>query len=340
MSIFDSISNLVLSSAESALPVNLNNYNIPPENKRVVFITQYHFCGNLDRDAEILECINRNINNPIIDKVILFTENLSKEDVEVKINLNSKTTLINLDYRISFSSVFKYIHQEPNLHGDSSNIYLLSNSDCYFDESLNTLKYINFEERPSPLFLTMTRYEDFCGSLQIGKNPFTEQWHPLEYNGIKDFIPEEYEKLPFLEPWSSDAWAFKFNSIDWIKENLDEFQNELGTAMCELLLVDNLLKLQVECKNIGLAGYIKCIHKHKSLYREKKNISKKIEDYIPGIVPDPPKGILRTKENTINGSYRLLSKKNWLDAPQKEHAYSDFFVRDLSILLNRKKCTI
>jgi len=100
--------------------------------------------------------------------------------------------------------------------------------------------------------------------------------------------------------------------------------------MCEVLLVNDLLELGIDCKNIGLAGYIKCIHQHKSLYREKKNISKKIEEYIPGIVPDPSRGIIRTKENTINGNYRLISQKNWIDNPEREHSYSDFFVRNFS----------
>ena len=314
------ISDLVSSSVKSSFPVDLNNYDIHPNNEKIILITQYHECENEERDLEIVDSINRNIDNQYIDKVLLFTENLSENDIKNKINLTEKVEVLESKRRIAFHLLFNYLFSEPAYHGDNSNIFLLTNSDCYFDESLSTLKYVNFEDRPSPLFLTMTRYEDFSGSLDIGKNPFVEKWENFEYNGGKNFSIKEYEELPYLEPWSSDAWAFKFNALDWIHDNFHKFNNELGTSMCELLLVHDLLKLGIDCKNIGLSGYIKCIHQHKSLYREEKNISKKIEDYIPGIVPDESKGIFRTQENVIKGNFRLISGENWIDNPEREHS--------------------
>jgi len=322
------ISNLVKKSVESALPVNYSNYNHYPTNKETVYITQYHDSKNSERDAEILDCINLNINNPTFDKVLLFTENLNTDDIRHKIDLLKKVTLINIKERISYKSVFTYIYD--NFSEDYSKTYVLANSDCYFDKTLKNIRFVNFEERPSPLLLALTRYENFNGKLDVGKNPFVEKWSDNEFNGKKSFDKKEYEDLPYLEPWSSDAWIFKFNVLDWLGGDFSKISNQLGTNLCELLFIKELINSGIDCKNVGLAGYIKCIHKHKSLYREKNNVLKHIEDYIPGIVPDTSKGFYRTKDNSINNCWRLISKDNWLDAPEKEHAYSDFLVRNFS----------
>jgi hypothetical protein len=328
-------SDLVKKSVESALTVNYSNYNHYPTNKETVYITQYHDSKNSERDAEILDCINLNINNPTFDKVLLFTENLNADDIRHKIDLLKKVTLINIKERISYKSVFTYIYD--NFSEDYSKTYVLANSDCYFDKTLKNIRFVNFEERPSPLLLALTRYENFNGKLDVGKNPFVEKWSDNEFNGKKSFDKKEYEDLPYLEPWSSDAWIFKFNVLDWLGGNFSKISNQLGTNLCELLFVKELIDSGIDCKNVGLAGYIKCIHKHKSLYREKNNVLKHIEDHIPGIVPDTSREFYRTKDNSINNCWRLISKDNWIDAPQKEHAYSNFFVRNLSDFLYKEK---
>jgi hypothetical protein len=321
-------SSLVKKSINSALPVDYSKYHHYPTNKETVYITQYHDPKNHERDSEIVDCINLNINNPAFDKVLLFTENLDINDIRHKIDLLNKVTLINIKERISYKSVFQYIYN--NFFEDYSKTYVLANSDCYFDKTLKNIKYVNFEERPSPLLLALTRYENFNGKLDVGKNPFVEKWSDNEFNGKKSFNEKEYEDLPYLEPWSSDAWIFKFNVLDWMGRNFSKISNQLGTNLCELLFINELINSGIDCKNVGLAGYIKCIHKHKSLYREKNNVLKNIEDYIPGIVPDTSRGFYRTKDNSINNCWRLISKDNWLDAPEKEHAYSDFLVRNFS----------
>ncbi|MDC1022744.1 hypothetical protein OAR09_00410 [bacterium] len=330
----ESISKLVKHGVNSAIHTDLSNFDIPNCNKNIILITQYHKSLNKDRDLEIIESINNNIKNPLINEIFLFTENVSEENIKkIFVDFN-KIKVIPKEPRLNYKMVFNFI--KNNYYNNNNNIYLLCNSDCYFDESLKTLKYINFQERPSPLFLTMTRYEHTNGKLDVGKNPFVESWSEEDFKN-KKITNEEYAQLPYLEPWSSDAWAFKFNSIKLIEDKLDDFSQHLGTNLCEILLVDKLIKLGVECKNIGLAGYVKCIHNHKSLYREKHNIKNFIENKIPGFVPDPSRGVIRTKDNSINNCWRLISKHNWLDEPRKEHRYSNFFLRNIFDFLYKKK---
>ena len=329
----ESISKLVKHGVDSAIHANLNNFNIPDCNKNIILITQYHKSLNKDRDLEIIESIKNNIKNPLINKIFLFTENVSKKNTKKIFKDSNKIKIIPETLRLNYKMAFSFI--KTHYYNNNNNIYLVCNSDCYFDESLKTLKYINFEERPSPLFLTMTRYEKTDNKLDVGKNLFVENWS--EENFKIKISKEEYKELPYLEPWSSDAWAFKFNSLKLIEDNLDDFSQHLGTNLCEILLVDKLIKLGVDCKNIGLAGYVKCIHNHKSLYREKHNIKNFIENKIPGFVPDPSRGVIRTKDNSINNCWRLISRHNWLDAPNRNHCYSSFFIRNIFDFLYKNK---
>jgi len=328
---------LITRSIESAKPINYSGYNHCPSNKETVYITQYHDQKHSERDSEIINCINLNINNPLFDEVLLFTENLNYEDIKDKINILNKVTVVNIKERISYESVFNYIYS--NFPQDHSRTYVLSNSDCYFDNSLENIKYIDFNKNNQPLLLTLTRYEELDGSLNIGRNLFVEKWLETEFNGNKKFNKEEYKKLPYLEPWSSDAWIFKINVLDKLNGDFKKLSQKLGTNLCEILFVDELINHNVTCRNVGLAGYIKCIHEHKSLYRKKHDVLNDIKDHIPGIIPDHSNKIFRTKDNSINDCWRLISKNNWLDAPQKEHKYSDFLCLDLNKLFyeNMKK---
>jgi len=333
------ISKLIKSLANNSPDFDYDHFEQHPDNQNVVFMTQYNKTESLDRNREIIDSINLNIDNPLIDEVLLFTENLAESDIAPLINLNTKVKVIEYNHRMSYSSFFNYIYSSPNLYKNHSNIYLLSNSDCYFDDSIKVLKYINFEGGPSPLFLSMTRHEEVNGKLDIGRNPYVEKWEESDFRGGKSFSSHEYSQLPYLEPWSSDAWAFKFNTLEYIDPPFLKFDNCLGTNLCEILLTDDLFKSGVDCKNIGICGYVKCIHNHKSLYRKKSNISKDIKEFMPGILPDRELGIKRNSSNSINNCWRLISPNNWLDAPQKEHAYSDFLVTDISPYLYENQKT-
>ena len=326
--IHQSISELVKSGVESSIHPNLSEFKKPESNSKTILITQYHQSSNKSRDLEIIESIKKNINNNLIDEIFLFTENIDDENIKKIFGCVHKCKIIPISLRLNYKIVFEYILNNHN--NNNNNIYLISNSDCYFDESIKTLKYINFEKRPTSLFLSMTRYEYVNNKLDVGKNPLVEQWSDEEF---KNKSIDRYEDLPYLEPWSSDAWAFKFNSLQLIKNNLNDFSQHLGTNLCEILLIDKLIKLGVDCKNIGMAGFVKCIHNHRSSYREKCNIKNFIENKIPGFVPDPSRGVIKTESNSIDNCWRLISKYNWLDAPTKKHAYSDFFVTDISEFL-------
>lgn len=99
-------------------------------------ILAQQFYINLERKAEILYCLKRNIENPLIDKIYLFvdlsdewlTGHIPKLDKIIKIDDGGK--------RIAYRVFFDYFNQNDFNH----KIIILANLDIFFGETLQQVK--------------------------------------------------------------------------------------------------------------------------------------------------------------------------------------------------------
>ena len=285
-----------------------------PENKGVCIITQYYRPKSKQRQEELVYCINKNLE--VADSAIIFTEDLSRKQLRRDgIKLNNKTETVKLG-RLNYRAAFKYV----KIHGNDDTVYLLTNTDCYF-ESVDVLLSIDYSKLR---FLTMSRWEYIEGSLDIARNPRVENWDETQYLDPPPLLKSD----PPIEPWSSDSWAFKRN----LTQNIDigRFYSFLGISLCEILTTHEMIKEGVHVHNIGFCGHIKPIHVHKAASRKPEDWaeSKNLSDHIPGIFP---KG-KRDLSKSINNCWRQRHPDNFLDSDNVEHDYSDFVVRNLKDL--------
>lgn len=109
--------------------------------------------ANADRQAEIDECLRRNIDNPAIDRVVVLGQSGMKDRFA-----SPKVAWISGDYstnrygRPTFRNFFELVNRFVESPDDLS---IVSNSDIYFDDSLKRLETIDLEGQ----FLALTRWE-------------------------------------------------------------------------------------------------------------------------------------------------------------------------------------
>lgn len=103
-----------------------------------------------NRDAENEECLKRNIENPLIDKIYLLSED-DKEVVQ-----NEKIVCIRLNHRPHYNDFF-------NIANDmNSEIAIIANSDIYFNQSLNLLSRLTEDK-----CYALSRWDNIQGDLQL-----------------------------------------------------------------------------------------------------------------------------------------------------------------------------
>ena len=97
----------------------------------IILITQFYISLNKARQAEILQCLEFNLNNKTIDKVYLITERIyTEEEMKIADNSNkSKIIQINIGRRLKYSDVFDII-EDHKING----YIILANSDIFFDD--------------------------------------------------------------------------------------------------------------------------------------------------------------------------------------------------------------
>jgi hypothetical protein len=318
----DETNNIVSNAARELIEKTIASATVEdqvsrPENNKVCIITQYYRTDCVDRRDELVYCINKNIE--VSDSLILFTEEVSSTQcIEDGIKINSNVLVIQSS-RLNYRAAFKWVKR----YGYDDTVYLLTNTDCYFDD-VEKLKSIDYDSELR--FLTMSRWEYIDGSLVIARNPMVESWSETQY---LDPPPLSMSDPP-IEPWSSDSWAFKKNLTECI--DIGKFTAFLGTALCEIITVHEMLQQGVYVHNIGFCRHITPIHVHAAPSRKPDDWvnGKKLNDFVPGILPSGTH--TRTKDNSINNCWRIRGEANFLDADNIEHDYSEFVVRNLKDL--------
>jgi len=99
---------------------------------------------NEERNLEFEFCLKKNLENPIIDKIFLFTQ---LEDIPIE---HEKIQRIDFNGRPLYQDFFKFINELRD-HGAFS---IIANLDIYFDETLELIKFSDVRT-----VLALTRYD-------------------------------------------------------------------------------------------------------------------------------------------------------------------------------------
>ena len=113
-------------------------------------VQQYYLDNDISRQNEIRQTLKKNVDNKNINNIILLNERLYTElELGVK---SEKIKQIIINKRLCMKDVFENI-EKHNIKG----YIVTSNSDIFFDESLNNIKYARMLDEKK--VFTLLRYE-------------------------------------------------------------------------------------------------------------------------------------------------------------------------------------
>lgn len=169
----------------------------PTQPPQLWLITQYYESDSSKRTREIRQCLDQNIQNPLIDKIILLNESTKGARVT-----SSKVEQVNNKRRLHYSDVFRYIYEKvpPNT------LVAFANSDIYFDETLKHLWQVNMKGR----FMALLRYDGQPPQL-FGPRPDSQDAWIVHSDSIKAAPPSclpNFE-FPFGKNGCDNAIAYE-----------------------------------------------------------------------------------------------------------------------------------
>lgn len=210
--------------------------------------SEYYFDKDPKRRDELLYCLIKNGNNPLIDKLYIFGD---FDDRTVDVLIKSKPNKIKriiTSKRLTYKAFF--IHANANTQSDND-INILINSDIYLDETItNCHEVLNNE---CYAILRHEVNEDFSSQIKL-----------IGSRGM-------------LRSDSQDAWIFKGKIKD-----IKECDFSLGIAGCDNRIAYLISEAGYNVKNP--CHKIKIYHYHNSgvrNYMENEEVKERIEgDYL------------------------------------------------------------
>lgn len=133
------------SSVRNMYGLQVSNSLTPPP--KLVYITQYYQASQSKRRREIETCLNKNIENNLIDSIVLLNE---KEYSHI---ISPKVHQVIINKRLFYDDVLKYI-KESNY--DPNTIIVFANADIYLDNSARLLYSVNMDN----IFFALLRYDN------------------------------------------------------------------------------------------------------------------------------------------------------------------------------------
>ncbi len=115
----------------------------------MILMINYYKDENPARQAEIDECLRKNIEHPLIDHILIFKEE------NVAVHKNKKIIPVNWKGRPTYSDYFR-------IGSKYNDIKILANSDIYFDSSLMYSKKIRFNQ-----VYALCRWTEVNGTLKF-----------------------------------------------------------------------------------------------------------------------------------------------------------------------------
>lgn len=148
----ENIPSVKYKNPDTALRLQLSKKSILQAKKedKINLVQQYYLDNNITRQNEIRETLKKNVDNKNINNIILLNERFYTElELGVK---SEKIKQIIINKRLCMKDVFENI-EKHNIKG----YIVTSNSDIFFDESLNNIKYARMLDEKK--VFTLLRYE-------------------------------------------------------------------------------------------------------------------------------------------------------------------------------------
>ena len=199
-------------------------------------IVQYYRCATPERQAEIDTCLRNNLLNPYLSAIHLLTE--EQFDLSQFPNCDKIVQTV-VGERLTFERAFQYANDTDH---DGKLIWILSNADIYFDESLRLVELKNL----AGTLYALTR-------------------HDVQPDGAMKLVAESFAH------GSQDAWIFT-TPVDLIRM-YTKFR--LGIPGCDNRIAYEFLRHGLVVTNPAIS--IKCIHL--DLSRE-TDIAKRTAEYV------------------------------------------------------------
>jgi hypothetical protein len=159
----------------------------------LILITTYYDEKNENRRQELLDCLNNNIDNPVISVVHIISEK-----VYPIIRPSNKVTIVLINARWSFNDVIKYSNKL-----ESNKIKIIANTDIFFNYTLIKANIIKDKE-----VYCLTRWEynsdeqlDFYGNFKS-----QDAWI------FKDHLPENIGDYFMGIPGCDNRFAFELKN--------------------------------------------------------------------------------------------------------------------------------
>lgn len=330
--------------------VKLNTEDIPEHNNRdrICLIVSYYYEIDDERRAELEECMASNIHNELIDEVVVFAELKGAVNEDAAYDLFSfipdvrqieGLKLIPTDKRITYADALNYAKDA----GCNNTVYILSNIDCYYDDTIDLLRKVNFNDGRRILnFTRKDRLSDgsIRDAVRLHHKPHHLKTRLVKYNKGNPTDPEVYEQCGIMPPWSSDAWAFTVGAAyHYANKTLDI---QLGRLACEQEFQSRLFRDGFDVLNVGIGGHVRCIHVHMSALRYTENIkASEVNDDLSWELTLP---YTESKEwvrptnvephSYITGTDAGWHHTNYYCDDRTSGNYGEYFVRDIKPLLS------
>ena len=169
---------------------------------KIILLTQFYISSEPLRHAEILKCLEFNLENSLIDIVYLITErHYSDEELNITESQHkSKVIQINIGRRMKYRDAFDII--ETN---SISGYIIIANSDIFFDSTLSNL---------------------YTSGLNLNKKLFSQL--RFEYTG------SDLSSCTVFGPRgdSQDSWIFH-SDYNIVKPHRKLFNFQLGIPACD-----------------------------------------------------------------------------------------------------------
>ena len=188
----------------------------------MILVTSYYKSSNKDRQKEIDECILKNIDNPMITNIYLLNDKIYNS----RILKNDKIKQFNIikENKLLFKDAIEFI----NSYCHNENV-ILSNTDIYFDETLELLEDFNLNNK----VLCLLRHDvNIDGKIDIFRHFGEPRWD------------------------SQDSWIFKSP----LKIDINELNFSFGTLGCDNMFASKLYEQDYQLYNPSYS--IKIYHLH------------------------------------------------------------------------------
>ena len=124
-------------------------------------IQQYYTPNSKKREREIKKCLEENIKQSYVDKIILLNETVHK------LPDSKKLEQVVLGHRMKYKDVFEYIQNIP-----SNTLVVFANADIYLTDTFKDLWSFNLKDT----FVSLLRYEESTGELFGPREDSQDTW--------------------------------------------------------------------------------------------------------------------------------------------------------------------